>query len=589
MKKIHRPLYLFKLTSKLSPMFYVLIGIQAIVRTLKILVAVFGLKYIIDGLTSGDMNTAFKYALFVVLIECLLLLLELSVNTYIRISQNHLRQRVNQYLANQMMTLEFHYLEDPQYLDITAKTKYAIDNFGALSNYFTSIGQGLYHMFVLLSMITILVIFEPIILVILGLISLTNIFISKQSVKKQTGLFEELGPINRKHSYFSDAVTNVNYAKDYRMYPLEDLVYKKYTEHMNATSNHMVYFYKIIYRFRIYLGVLNLMQISLVYLYIGYQSIALSLGIATYVYLTAAVLNVSRAFEGVISSFTRIGESVNYLDPLFTLSKLETESKLYVGDDHIDDFNSLTFKNVTFSYPGSDDIILEDISFNIFKGDKVSIVGLNGAGKTTIVKLICRLYNPDSGTILWNGKNINSYNYKYYIKMVSVVFQDFKLLNLTLAENVDVEVKDISKIEKCIKEVGLEPVVNKLQDKLQSYYGKEYHKNGVILSGGEQQKVAIARAMYKPATLTILDEPTSALDPIAEAEIYKHFSTLVQDKTSIYISHRMSSSVFCNKIIVLNHGKIEKIDTHENLMGNKKSLYYELFNSQSQYYKKNVK
>ena len=247
-------------------------------------------------------------------------------------------------------------------------------------------------------------------------------------------------------------------------------------------------------------------------------------------------------------------------------------------------FKSLKFENVHFTYPGTDNEILKGISFEINKDEKVSIVGLNGAGKTTIVKLISRFYKPTEGVIYWNGIDIHSYEYESYIKEISAVFQDFKLFALTISENIDLDEKNPDYIKSCLYDVGLKEKINSLPNKENSYLSKVYSEEGIDLSGGQKQKIAIARAMYKQSSLAILDEPTSALDPLSEAEIYKNFNDLVKDKTTIYISHRMSSSIFCDRIIVIDDGLVSNIDTHHNLMANKDSLYYQLFNSQSNYY-----
>ena len=227
------------------------------------------------------------------------------------------------------------------------------------------------------------------------------------------------------------------------------------------------------------------------------------------------------------------------------------------------------------------------MSFSIHKGEKISIVGLNGAGKSTLVKLICRMYKADSGEIKINGKDIYDYDYMSYMKGIAAVFQDYRLFNFTIAENISCQDKsaDKDKISRLIDEVGLSEKIASLKEGISSRFGKEYDKNGIEMSGGEGQKIAIARALYKDSSMVILDEPASALDPISEAEIYEKFNSLVEDKTAIYISHRMSSSVFCDRILIIDGGSVEDFDTHENLMKKTDSLYYKLFNSQAENYR----
>ena len=243
----------------------------------------------------------------------------------------------------------------------------------------------------------------------------------------------------------------------------------------------------------------------------------------------------------------------------------------------------LSFYNVSFKYPGSDKYILKDINMNFNIGEKLALVGLNGAGKTTLIKLLLRLYEPTEGEIRLNGIDIGKYDYDEYVQIFSVVFQDFGIFDFPLDENIAAsEDVDSARVKKVIDQVGLTELVNSLPDKERTLL---YHENGdgVALSGGEAQKVAIARALYKDAPFVILDEPTAALDPIAEAEIYENFDTLVGDKTAIYISHRMSSCKFCDRIVVINNGRIEEEGSHDSLM-DKNGLYAKMYNTQANYY-----
>lgn len=233
----------------------------------------------------------------------------------------------------------------------------------------------------------------------------------------------------------------------------------------------------------------------------------------------------------------------------------------------------IEFDNVSFKYPDTDKNIYENFSLKIPAGQKLALVGINGAGKTTFVKLLTGLFSPDSGRIL--------------LASIAAVFQDYKLFNFSIQENITCKPagEDDERVNKILDEVEIKDKIMELPNGIKTLFGKEYDSQGVEFSGGQSQKIAIARALYKDASLVILDEPTSALDPIAEAEIYENFNRMVGDKTAIYISHRMSSSVFFDRILVLNKGIIEAYDTHNKLMENTEGLYYKLFNSQAENYK----
>ena len=221
--------------------------------------------------------------------------------------------------------------------------------------------------------------------------------------------------------------------------------------------------------------------------------------------------------------------------------------------------------------------------------DLLAVVGRNGSGKTTFIKLLCRLYDPTEGEVIMNDFNIRKYDYRQYLDLFSVVFQDYKLLAVPLGNNVaSSDVWDVAKAERLLEEVGFGERYAQMPKKLDTSLYKDFDEDGVNVSGGEAQKIALARALYKDAPFIILDEPTAALDPIAEAEIYSRFDEIVGDKTAIYISHRLSSCRFCDKIAVFDQGEIVQVGTHEELLADPKGKYYELWNAQAQYYAKDA-
>lgn len=228
---------------------------------------------------------------------------------------------------------------------------------------------------------------------------------------------------------------------------------------------------------------------------------------------------------------------------------------------------------------------LRGVDLAVGPGRIVGLLGPNGSGKTTLIKLLCRLYDPDEGEILLNGINIKKYDYKEYMGIFSVVFQDFKLFSFCLGQNVAAGVDyDREKAGSCLEKAGFAVSTDKLPSGLDTYLYKDYEGDGVEISGGEAQKIALARALYKDAPFIILDEPTAALDPVAEYEIYSKFNEIVEDKTAIYISHRLSSCRFCDEIAVFDHGEIIQRGSHEQLVSDVNGKYYELWHAQAQYY-----
>lgn len=269
-----------------------------------------------------------------------------------------------------------------------------------------------------------------------------------------------------------------------------------------------------------------------------------------------------------------------------TLEYLNLEAEKTKGDS----FTEMTkgvieFRNVSFRYPGTKELVLDHVSLKIEPSEKIAVVGKNGSGKTTLVKLLCRLYEPEEGEILWNGKNIREYDLKEWQKIFAIVFQDYSLLSLTLGQNVAAsEQYEAERAKEVLQLAGFGERLNKLKKGLETVVYPEYEQDGVSFSGGEEQKIAIARAIYKGGQICILDEPTAALDPVSESRVYESFDEIVKGKTAVYISHRLSSCKFSDRIFVLDNRKIAESGTHEALLS-QNGLYAQLWQAQAQYYK----
>ena len=298
--------------------------------------------------------------------------------------------------------------------------------------------------------------------------------------------------------------------------------------------------------------------------------------------------SVTRAMSD-LQTFLATGSEFDYINSYLSTYEdfIAQPSMAYDGtlpiEKRDDGQYEFAFHDVSFSYPGTNIPVLEHVTLSFAVGEKTALVGRNGAGKTTLIKLLCRLYEPTSGYITLNGIDIRKYSYKEYTQAFSVVFQDFHLFSLPLDENIAAGTEiDEAALQSSLAKVGL---TGRVQQLPQSVRTRLYNNNGsgVDLSGGEAQRTAIARALYKDAPFVILDEPTAALDPIAEAEIYEQFSQMTAGKTAVYISHRMSSCKFCDRIIVLDHGRIAEDGTHDTLLANH-GIYANLYETQAQYY-----
>ena len=312
---------------------------------------------------------------------------------------------------------------------------------------------------------------------------------------------------------------------------------------------------------------------------------AFPIGSATQ-YITA-VTGVFYGISGLISQIEELKSNGMFLEDTYEF--LDYPNNMYQGslttEKRRDNKYEIEFRNVSFKYPGSNSYALKNVNLKFNIGEKLAIVGMNGSGKTTFIKLLCRLYDPTEGTILLNGIDIRKYRYDEYMNIFSIVFQDFKLFAMPLGENVATSSDyDKEKVLSVLEKAGFGERPEKMSKGLETHLYKQLDKEGVEISGGEAQKIAIARALYKDAPFIILDEPTAALDPVAEAEIYEKFSEMVDDRTAVYISHRLSSCKFCDEIAVFHDGRVVQKGTHFDLLQDSKGKYYELWNAQAQYY-----
>ena len=287
----------------------------------------------------------------------------------------------------------------------------------------------------------------------------------------------------------------------------------------------------------------------------------------------------------MISAVGELHNNAPYLQNIFEL--LEKPNAMYQGslttEKRTDNKYEITFAGVSFKYPGTEAYALKNINLTFNVGERLAIVGQNGSGKTTFIKLLCRLYDPTEGEILLNGFDIKKYDYRQYMDIFTVMFQDFQLLSVPLGQNVAAAANyDEAKATECLSRAGFNTAA--MAKGLETCLYKNFEDDGVDISGGEAQKIALARALYRPAPFVILDEPTAALGPVAEFEIYSKMNDIVEDKTAVFISHRLSSCRFCQDIAVFHEGELVQRGNHQSLVADDTGKYHELWNAQAQYY-----
>ncbi len=491
-------------------------------------------------------------------------------------------------LSEKSMTMDFEHTEDPTVLNQQNKAKEGISWYsdgvtGMLDSFFNVI----YNFFLMIASVTIFLVYCPLILPvqIIGMAIITYFNAKKQKVHAKA--FLKLGKVNRLFGYYLFDLAEAKYGKDIRLYDSVDMLTSRSKEFGKESVEIFRERAEGCLKYDYPSQITNAFRDAISYAYMGYQAL---IGLLTLGDLTMCISAASRLFQSLLwlgmnaqDLMEKCGYAYHYL------VYLEYSDNLSKGDKEVkDEKHEIVFENVSFKYPRSDEYVLKNINFKITSGEHLSIVGLNGAGKTTFIKLLCRLYDVTEGRILIDGIDIRDYSTEEYRKLFAVVFQDFQLFAFSLKDNIAMgradEPLDEKKIEEALKLSGLyEDAVN-LDEGLDTRLFKSFDEHGTELSGGQRQKAAISRALYRNAPIVILDEPTAALDPLAEYEIYKKFDALVGGKSAIYISHRLSSCKFCDRIAVFADNTIKECGTHDELVNIKDGLYAEMFAAQAQYY-----
>ena len=400
---------------------------------------------------------------------------------------------------------------------------------------------------------------------------------------------EERLPYTRKYDFYVDEyIGREECGKTVRLFNQQSLLSETLNEIFEKVSKLLSRQTILEARMNQWAEGINVLISGMIYLLLGIMALKRVISVGSICLYAGCITNFLWHFQRWNQQVSVLKMNTKYVKQY--LDFLDIKNKKYEGtlpvEKRDDDKFVVEFENVSFHYPGSEKNILENFSIRFNIGERLAVVGRNGSGKTTFIKLLCRLYDPTEGRILLNGIDIRKYDYKEYLSLFSVVFQDFQIPAFTLGQIVAASQEyNEERVNDAVKKAGLSNLAARMPYGNDTYLTKEFDKNGIDISGGEAQKLAIARALYHDTPFVILDEPTAALDPIAEYEVYAKFDELIGTKTAVYISHRLSSCQFCNDILVIDDGKAVQRGSHEKLIG-EEGLYAKLWKTQAKYYQK---
>ena len=596
-----------KLTHRLKPGHISLIIFSKIINvTGKYVPIVFG-SIILDALVQHKpFEEILRYALIMISIAAFTSLVYWGLNHLIAVNGSVIGEKVDQMFCEKSFVIDYDILEKRETLDKIKKAQDGMNargDFSAFSAYFASFIE--HALSIIYSIILLVPLFIPkasvmsgflpgllnkgysflILIFMLALSIVISAIVKQKEARLQHELFERNVQTNREYGYFYSLIFDYANGKYVRLYKSQPLIEKKMNKIVQYLEDSFKYMFTTANKNQLPVFFVNCLLQIVSYLYVGLKAIYGMISIGSALKYISAYANLVESVSGIFYSWIEINVKAEYLSYFYDF--MEIQNKQYEGtiptEKRDDNEFEIEFRDVSFRYPNTENFVLRHVNQKIKIGTKTAVVGKNGAGKTTFIKLLCRLYEPTEGQILLNGVDIRYYDYKDYSRIFSVVFQDFNLFSFSIAQNVACDKDfDEQKVTDCLERAGFGERLKTMPDGIgTNIYQME--DNGVEISGGEAQKIAIARALYKDAPFVILDEPTSALDPVAEYEIYQHFDKMVQGKTSIYISHRMSSCRFCDKILVFDQGQIVEEGNHEELMAGN-GLYSKLWNAQAQYY-----
>lgn len=576
--------YLLKTAWKSNKKLFLIVVLHNVFEAIISMINILGIGVVVDALINGKSRKSVitVIAVYIGINLCVALARELFMLCK-DIEQRKATNALQYQYAWQALIVDFKSIQTKEFLNLKRNSMrvmpaFYVGNFGRFISYIAKFA----------GIISIFAVINPVLIMTIILLSVPSVIMSFRWKKAKYEYKKDITPFENKSDYLYRTMTEYNYAKDIRVYGGKELICNKYIKNSeeqlkrqsklglrNMNRQNMAYLFSAI-------------QLFVMLVYFSYLVYGKEISIAQYTVLLSSTTLFASILGDFFNNIAEIKAMCGYVSIIKEYDLfIESNSKVYTNKI-IEKSNlnsiSIEFKNVCFKYPNTEKTVLDNVSFRIGAGEKVSFVGGNGAGKTTIIKLLLRLYMPDSGTIKINGIDIHNIDSKEYYERIGIVLQDFFIFAYSVAENLcfDTEI-EMSRIESAIEQADMKEIIAKLPKGIYTSMYKSLDKDGVELSGGEGQKLAMARALYKNTGLLIFDEPTSSLDPLAEYEMFSKMRQISENNTTIMVSHRLSSTKYSDRILVFDGGKLVQDGSHAALM-NEAGIYKELFMTQAKYY-----
>lgn len=581
--------YFFPIAFKKHPSYFILNFFLTLINSFSPLINIF-LPTLILGELLNDKNVEkiIIYVLMIVLLNSFSKLLVLFLESRIKLINDSMNKYFSTKINYKTMRMDYEDSENPELRDLNKKAIGGMtEDTNGLADSMNFVSMIISSSISFISVFFIIVFSKTPLLILLSFIDvIIGFFIIKSQNKNQYNFWEKNTRLNLLFGYFFFELLDFSYAADLRLYGAKKLVKDSSLKNIDTMSTA----YK-----SLSLKQAKLSQLSLILTFIIEKVLVYIVLIVSCFNEVISVTTLSLLLTSFASFTFSLNSIINYSYRLMMTAKYQSKYIDYMEYSNNKktgtiipnkEIKSIEFRNVSFKYPRTEQYILKNINITL-KKERISLVGLNGSGKTTIVKLLCGFYNDYEGKILVNDIDIRDYDYEAYLDLFSIVFQDFNIISFTVKDNIENIDDDQVLLYDTLTRAGLAERINELPNKELTYVNKYFDKDGVQFSGGEMQKIAIARALYKNGPIVILDEPTAALDPIAEAEIYYRFNEVIGNKFTLFISHRLSSCRFADKIIVLDNSEIKEIGNHEQLMSKNDGIYRKMFDAQAKYYQEN--